>query len=79
MLLLIVTERIIKNGNAGNGDKFKEINEAYQTLGNKDKRAQYDQFGSAYQNMGGAGGGNPFGQGFGGFDTSSFSDIFALR
>jgi molecular chaperone DnaJ len=56
-----------KNGNAGNGDKFKEINEAYQTLGNKDKRAQYDQFGSAYQDMGGAGGGNPFGQGFGGF------------
>ena len=49
-----------KNGNAGNGDKFKEINEAYQTLGNKDKRAQYDQFGSAYQDMGGAGGGNPF-------------------
>ena len=61
-----------KNGNAGNADKFKEINEAYQTLGNKEKRAQYDQFGSAYQNMGGAqgnpfGGQNPFGQGFGGF------------
>ncbi len=62
-----------KNGNAGNADKFKEINEAYQTLGNKEKRAQYDQFGSAYQNMGGAqgfGGQNPFGQGFGGFSQA---------
>jgi len=43
----------------GNGDeaKFKEINEAYQTLGNKEKRAQYDQFGSAFNNMGGGAGG----------------------
>jgi len=41
----------------GNGDeaKFKEINEAYQTLGNKEKRAQYDQFGSTF-NSGGMGG-----------------------
>lgn len=41
-----------------NGDeaKFKEINEAYQILGNEEKRKQYDQFGdSAFQ-----------GQGFGG-------------
>lgn len=61
----------------GSADKFKEINEAYQVLGNKDKRAQYDQFGSAFEG-GGAGapgggfswqdmyqGGSPFG-GFGG-------------
>lgn len=45
----------------GNEEKFKEINEAYQVLGNKEKRAQYDRFGSAFQ---GAGGGNPFGGGF---------------
>lgn len=29
----------------GNVKKFKEINEAYQVLGNKEKRAQYDRFG----------------------------------
>jgi curved DNA-binding protein len=29
-------------------EKFKEINEAYQVLGDKDKRAKYDQLGSAY-------------------------------
>ena len=29
----------------GNEAKFKEINEAYQVLGNQQKRAQYDQFG----------------------------------
>lgn len=54
-----------------NGDeaKFKEINEAYQVLGNEQKRKQYDQFGSAFQN-GQAGGG-----GFGGFEGfSGFSN-----
>ncbi len=42
----------------GSGDetKFKEVNEAYQVLGNKEKRAQYDRFG-AFGN-----GQNPFGQ-----------------
>jgi curved DNA-binding protein len=29
-------------------DKFKEINEAYQVLGDADKRAHYDRLGSAY-------------------------------
>lgn len=46
--------------------KFKEINEAYQILGNKDKRAQYDRFGSSAFS-GGAAGGNPYG-GFNGQD-----------
>lgn len=45
----------------GNADKFKELNEAYQVLSNKDKRAQYDQFGRTFE--GGAAGG----PGFGGF------------
>ena len=31
-------------------DKAKEINEAYQVLSDKDKRARYDQLGSSYQN-----------------------------
>ncbi len=53
----------------GNEAKFKEINEAYQVLSNKDKRAQYDRYGSAGPNMGsGSGGGfGGFGGGFGGF------------
>ena len=62
--------------NNGNDAKFKEANEAYQTLSDKNKRAQYDQFGSAFSGAGGAGGfggGNPFGQGSGGFDFSNFS------
>lgn len=47
----------------GDEKKFKEINEAYQTLSNTEKRAQYDRFGKGYANMGG---GQGFGQGFGG-------------
>lgn len=38
--------------------KFKEINEAYEVLGNKDKRAKYDQFGhAAFDPSAGFGGG----------------------
>ena len=52
-------------------DKLKEINEAYDILKNKEKRAQYDRFGQA--GPGGAG----FGGGFSGFgDGSPFEDIF---
>jgi molecular chaperone DnaJ len=69
----------------GKGDeaKFKEVNEAYQALGDPSRRAQYDRFGAA-----GVGAGNPYGggasyegfedmfsQGFGGF--SDFGDIFS--
>jgi molecular chaperone DnaJ len=55
----------------GTGDeaKFKEINEAYQVLSNKEKRRQYDQFGQTFHGQGPQGGG----QGFGGFDFSGFS------
>ncbi len=61
--------------NNGDDKKFKEINEAYQTLSDKTKRAQYDQFGSAGPQFGGGQGGNPFGGGgnpFEGFDFSQF-------
>lgn len=59
-------------GNKEAEDSFKEVNEAYEVLTDKDKKARYDQFGHAGvdPNFGG-GAGDPF-QG-GGFD---FSDIF---
>ena len=38
-------------------EKFKEASEAYEVLGDKEKKARYDQYGhSAFEN-GGAGGG----------------------
>lgn len=37
-------------------EKFKEINEAYQVLSDVDKRARYDQLGSAYSNFRTSGG-----------------------
>ena len=41
----------------GNEAKFKEINEAYQVLGNKEKRQKYEQFGSDFESQGGFGSG----------------------
>ncbi|OIO20099.1 MAG: molecular chaperone DnaJ [Candidatus Magasanikbacteria bacterium CG1_02_32_51] len=41
----------------GNEDKFKEINEAYQVLGDDNKRKQYDQYGADFEQQGGFGGG----------------------
>lgn len=66
----------------GDEAKFKEINEAWQVLGDENKRKQYDQFGSDFEQAGGfgGGGGNPFQGGFGGmnfdFGGSGFGDIF---
>ncbi len=62
-------------------NKFKEINEAYEVLGDDKKRANYDQFGSAdgpqFSGGGsGAGGFGDFFSGAGGFGDI-FSDIFS--
>ena len=55
--------------------KFKEANEAYDVLSDKEKRQKYDQFGHAAFDPS-SGGGSGFG-GFGGFgDFSDLGDIF---
>ena len=41
----------------GDEAKFKEINEAFQVVGDKEKRQQYDQFGADFSQQGGFGGG----------------------
>ena len=68
-------------------EKMKEINEAYDVLKDKDKRAQYDQFGHAAFGGGGYGGGGGgfngginindiFGGGAGGFDMGEIFEQF---
>ena len=61
-----------RNRTPGAEDKFKEINEAYQVLGDQEKRARYDRFGHA-----GVNGGGSSDRPFDGFDPfGGFGDIF---
>jgi len=75
----------------GDEKKFKEINEAYQVLSDKRKRAQYDRYGRTFEPAGGYGGqgfganpfegfgfdfsGGQFGQDFSNFGFEGFDDI----
>jgi molecular chaperone DnaJ len=61
------------NKDAGAEERFKEISEAYDVLGDEDKRKKYDRGGSVFT------GGNPFGAGGAttATDFGSFSDILS--
>ncbi|PAU95745.1 molecular chaperone DnaJ [Aliifodinibius salipaludis] len=52
--------------------KFKEASEAYEVLGDEQKRQRYDQFGHR-----GVNGGGGFGGGAAGFEDIGFDDIFS--
>lgn len=76
----------------GDEAKFKEVNEAFQVVGNEEKRKQYDQFGADFAQQGGFGGGVSWddfmraargqggGSGNGGFEFNfggmDFGDLF---
>ena len=55
--------------NSGESDKFKEVSEAYATLSDDKKRAEYDSYGRTFSDGS---------QGFNtqGFDFSQFQDAF---
>ncbi|MBM7635929.1 molecular chaperone DnaJ [Streptococcus saliviloxodontae] len=64
------------NKEAGAEQKYKDVQEAYETLGDEQKRASYDQFGPAGANGGFGGGAGGFG-GFDGAGFGGFEDIFS--
>jgi len=64
----------VKPDDKAAAERFKQAAEAYDVLGDPDKRKQYDQFGAAYKHAGG-GGGAPFG-GRGGTGPIDLGDLF---
>ncbi len=74
----------VNPGDEKASDRFKEINESYQVLGDAEKRRKYDQFGADYRRVGsvdeafrraGVQEAGMGGFGFSGFDDG-FSDFF---
>lgn len=72
----------VNKDNPEAAEKFKECSEAYSVLSDEQKRTQYDQFGmAAFENGGagaGAGGFGGFGDFGGGFGGSGMEDIFDM-
>ncbi len=70
----------VSKDKAGSEAKFKEINEAYEVLGDAEKRKRYDAMGAGWNRQGGAGyGGGGSWAGGGGdyeFGGTGFSDFF---
>lgn len=69
------------NHESGAEDHYKDVQDAYETVGDETKRANYDQYGSAEgpQGFGGGGfggGGQSYGGGFGGGFEDIFSQMF---
>jgi curved DNA-binding protein len=70
----------VKPGDKAAAETFKQAAEAYEVLGDADKRKQYDQYGEAFKHMkdgGPQGGPNPFtGGGFRGQGPIDLGDLF---
>ncbi len=66
-------------------ERFQRVQEAYDVLGNAEKREMYDRYGSSFQSAGGRPGGGPGGAGYqygqpgGGFEDFDFSQMFGDR
>lgn len=71
----------VSKDKSGSEAKFKEINEAYEVLGDSEKRKRYDTMGSGWNRQGGSGYGGGGSWGGGGdddyeFGGTGFSDFF---
>ncbi len=65
-----------RNKESGTTDKFKEVNAAYEVIGNPEKRKMYDQFGHAGVSNGSAGNQGPFSYTYSNQGGQGFENIF---